>query len=62
MRFFSSSLLLVPVLALAAACEKRSAPEKAVDKVENKVKDATDSRPAEGVRDTVEDVKDSVKK
>lgn len=62
MHILKSALLLVPVLAFAAACEKRTAPEKAVDKVENKVKDATDSRPGEGLRDAAEDAKDAIKK
>jgi hypothetical protein len=62
MHILRSTLLLVPILALSAACEKRTAPEKAVDKVENKVKDATDSRPGEGLRDAAEDAKDAIKK
>ncbi|HWB06094.1 MAG TPA: hypothetical protein VG796_23940 [Verrucomicrobiales bacterium] len=49
-------VLLIP-LAILSACEKKTEPEKAVDKVENKVKDATDSRPGEPVRDAVEDLK-----
>ena len=47
--------LLLPLL-LLAACEKKTDTEKAVDRVENKVKDATDSRPGEKVRDAVEDL------
>lgn len=48
-------LLLLP-LTLFVACEKKTETEKAVDRVENKVKDATDSRPGEKVRDAVEDL------
>lgn len=43
-------------------CEKKTTPEKAVDKIENKVKDATDSRPGEPIRDAAEDVRDALKK
>ena len=53
--------LFLPVF-LFAACEKKSETEKVVDKVENKVKDATDSRPGEPIRDAAEDIRDGIKK
>lgn len=62
MRLIQLSLVVVPAVLFGASCEKKSAPEKVVDKVENKVKDATDSRPGEGIRDAAEDVKDAVTK
>ena len=52
--------LIVPLL--LASCEKKTETEKAVDKIENKVKDATDSRPGEPIRDAAEDIRDGVKK
>jgi hypothetical protein len=54
-------LIFIPLVILTA-CEKKTAPERAVDKIENKVKDATDSRPGEKIRDAVEDAQDAVKK
>lgn len=62
MKTLHTSLLLLPVVMAFSACEQKTPAEKTVDKVENKVKDATDSRPGEGIRDTAEDIKDSVKK
>lgn len=56
------SLLLLLSLVFVVACEKKTETEKAVDKIENKVKDATDSRPGEPVRDAAEDLRDSIKK
>lgn len=56
-----AALAALSVALLFNACEKKSEAEKLVDKVENKVKDATDSRPAEGLRDTLEDARDAVK-
>jgi hypothetical protein len=53
---FCLSLLLLP------SCEKKTPVEKTVDKVENKVKDATDSRPGEPIRDAAEDARDAIKK
>ena len=55
MKSFPLLLTLLP-LVLLGACEKKTETEKAVDRVENKVKDATDSRPGEKVRDAVEDL------
>jgi len=56
---------LIPIACAAAifatltACEKK--PETLGEKIEDKVKDATDSRPGEKVRDAAEDTKDAVK-
>ncbi len=57
--------VLIPfVCALAvfvtlAACEKK--PETLGEKIGDKVKDATDSRPHEKLKDAAEDTKDAVK-
>jgi hypothetical protein len=56
---------ILPILCLSIlfpACEKKTPAEKAVDKIENKVKDATDSRPGEPLRDAAEDARDAIKK
>jgi hypothetical protein len=53
--------LLLPVL-LFVACEKKTETERAVDRVENKVKDVTDSRPGEPIRDAAEDARDAIRK
>lgn len=52
--------IIISVVALTALCacgQKKSVPEKA----EDKVKDALDQRPAEQVRDAVEDAGDAIK-
>jgi hypothetical protein len=56
------TFLLLLSLMFLPGCEKKTTPEKAVDKIENKVKDATDSRPGEPIRDAAEDVRDALKK
>jgi hypothetical protein len=45
--------------ALSTGCKKK--PETLGEKIEDKVKDATDSRPNEKVKDAAEDVRDGVK-
>lgn len=56
-----SLLSLCSSVAILAAlgCDKK--PETLGEKVEDKVKDATDSRPNEKVKDAAEDVRDGVK-
>ena len=51
---FAATLLLLVSLSLPlTSCRERTLGEKVGDKID----DATDSRPAEGIRDTVEDVR-----
>lgn len=47
------------VFAAFSACDKK--PKTLGEKIENKVGDATDSRPGEKVKDAAEDTKDAVK-
>lgn len=53
-RLLLATALTLPLL----ACSDK--PETTMDKVENKVDDALDNRPAEPVRDAVEDAGDKV--
>lgn len=57
-----TSLLGIPLVALTLltlpSCEKSDGPAEEIGKA---VDDATDSRPAEGVKDAVEDAADAVK-
>jgi hypothetical protein len=51
---FAASLLLLISLSLPlTSCRERTLGEKVGDKID----DATDARPAEGLRDTIEDVR-----
>ncbi len=51
-----SYLLIAASLAALPACERRESPE-----VKEKIDDALDRRPNEGIRDAAEDVKDTAK-
>ncbi len=56
---FACALAIFAILAAFTACERK--PQTLGEKIEDKVKDATDSRPGEKVRDAAEDTKDAVK-
>lgn len=56
-----AAVLLGISLVTLISCEKKSEPERVVDKIENKVDDALDRRPGEKIRDAAEDVADKVK-
>ncbi len=51
-----SYLLIAASLAILPACERQESPE-----VKEKIDDALDRRPNEGIRDAAEDVKDTAK-
>lgn len=59
MKSIIPSACAIAILAAFTACDRK--PQTVGEKVEDKVKDATDQRPGEKVRDAAEDTKDAVK-